>query len=520
MAVRRPIPKQTVFAVDYPGYVANTDNAIQSIGGSKKLARDVNREDRPLVELRYRYKDPVSHSIKGQVVPTENLLIKVTRRIKKPKSGAPGDEPQVKTTTKVIAVIDKTARFRKLSDFQYIVPKDDPLSRISTALRDIDIDCIKELGSGDVFDKALDAKNSYMPAPCIDRHGWPSQFRPRTQEEAEKLIDEQAPNDENGVRDVRKGGFHGISIRFGDQEVPTRPSPESEEYRKLIPPEVLEKAENILLQHPVVSRNAVEVLLPVADCDGIKNNIVMPIFAYLMENGPWRSCWIRLGYDPRKDPESRKYQVLDIRTMFVGTTSGRMRASRRTLGRPHRVDSAPLNVVRAQNITYNEEAARQKVSGIFQFMYIEIQPIKELLEYERGWRATPCEQSGWLQPSLLKCIRSKLRALRLYYDGQRETANGLRVNYEELDKRIDADREDEQAARETRQRIEDRALSLTQGQASQEVRERVDSQVDEFMRMLGTQTGAASGNLADTYASEGEEFEFFEDDEDEESDVE
>lgn len=29
--------------------------------------------------------------------------------------------------------------------------------------------------------------------------------------------------------------------------------------------------------------------------------------------GPWRSLWVRLGYDPRKMPDSKKYQLLDFR---------------------------------------------------------------------------------------------------------------------------------------------------------------------------------------------------------------
>lgn len=29
--------------------------------------------------------------------------------------------------------------------------------------------------------------------------------------------------------------------------------------------------------------------------------------------GPWRSLWIRFGYDPRKHPEAKIYQVLDFR---------------------------------------------------------------------------------------------------------------------------------------------------------------------------------------------------------------
>lgn len=33
----------------------------------------------------------------------------------------------------------------------------------------------------------------------------------------------------------------------------------------------------------------------------------------LQITGPWRSLWIRYGYDPRKHPEAKMYQVLDFR---------------------------------------------------------------------------------------------------------------------------------------------------------------------------------------------------------------
>jgi hypothetical protein len=33
----------------------------------------------------------------------------------------------------------------------------------------------------------------------------------------------------------------------------------------------------------------------------------------LQITGPWRSLWIRFGYDPRKHPEAKIYQVLDFR---------------------------------------------------------------------------------------------------------------------------------------------------------------------------------------------------------------
>lgn len=37
-------------------------------------------------------------------------------------------------------------------------------------------------------------------------------------------------------------------------------------------------------------------------------------FSYSFVSGPWRNLLIRLGYDPRVDPESRFLQLINIRT--------------------------------------------------------------------------------------------------------------------------------------------------------------------------------------------------------------
>lgn len=41
--------------------------------------------------------------------------------------------------------------------------------------------------------------------------------------------------------------------------------------------------------------------------------VVLPMIAFYFLSGPWRTAWCRLGHDPRKDKESRMYQVVDFR---------------------------------------------------------------------------------------------------------------------------------------------------------------------------------------------------------------
>ena len=40
---------------------------------------------------------------------------------------------------------------------------------------------------------------------------------------------------------------------------------------------------------------------------------LLSCIAYSFENGPWRNAYVRFGYDPRVDPSSVVYQVMDMR---------------------------------------------------------------------------------------------------------------------------------------------------------------------------------------------------------------
>lgn len=46
--------------------------------------------------------------------------------------------------------------------------------------------------------------------------------------------------------------------------------------------------------------------------------IVLPAVAYFCNTGPWRMAWIKFGYNPQKDSNSRIYQTLDYRIRTAG----------------------------------------------------------------------------------------------------------------------------------------------------------------------------------------------------------
>uniref|UniRef100_A0A5F5PU22 Ral transcription factor IIIC subunit 5 n=1 Tax=Equus caballus TaxID=9796 RepID=A0A5F5PU22_HORSE len=106
-----------------------------------------------------------------------------------------------------------------------------------------------------------------------------------------------------------------IFVNFEDDEVPVQPLEAAvQTWRKVCTNPVDRKVEEELRKlfdiRPIWSRNAVKANISVHP-DKLK--VLLPFMAYYMITGPWRSLWIRYGYDPRKHPEAKMYQVLDFR---------------------------------------------------------------------------------------------------------------------------------------------------------------------------------------------------------------
>ncbi|KAJ1821840.1 tau 95 subunit of transcription factor TFIIIC [Coemansia sp. RSA 2599] len=531
-AERSPIPQRTVLSVEYPGYVANTENAIKSLGGREKLARDVSEDTGARLELRYRYNDPTSHPISGEIVPTQNILIKVRRRTKRAK-GAPKDknaEKSVETSAEIVGIIEKTARFRKLADFQYVIGKDDPLSSLARALQGINLEEAKKLGGSDVFDSSVVAGSAYIPAPFLDRSCWPSQYISKAS--GQRQNQHGHPSDADDLeKDASRHAalysmlYHGVHIRFTEEAVPSGPTPQLIEDMKVIPETVLSKARAILEETPVVTRNAMDVMIPLSERNGVKLNTIMSTISYVMDTGPWRRCWIRFGYDPRKNKDSYKYQIFDQRRLISSEATLKHRK-----GRTRGIHQLQMNSflqgeasmrypAPTQKYILDEEAIRQDNAGIYQMQNIDLPLVKDLLEYPGGRRRTPCEKSGWFYPSITKTIRLKIREIK---KAMEEAPNGgaseIFVDYEALNRSLAEDYRQEEAELAAERVVKDREEGMLLGQASQFVRDRVNAQVNELMRELGTQKqlGASDGGaLADNYDSDEAEFDVYGEESDE-----
>jgi general transcription factor 3C polypeptide 5 (transcription factor C subunit 1) len=157
-----PLSSTTFYSVEYPGYVqpASVPIAVRNLGGQECLDTVFKRnttKPETLVELRLRPHDPFAHPIPGDVVATNNILLKVVKRKRRIQNeGSSSVSGYIgEYTTEAVGVIPKTIRFRSehifrhryqilltfdaaMADYQYQPDSNDPVVKLRRAMDDMD----------------------------------------------------------------------------------------------------------------------------------------------------------------------------------------------------------------------------------------------------------------------------------------------------------------------------------------------------------------------------------------------
>lgn len=115
------LPPVQFYSVEYPGYVKPTSVplAVERLGGPSKLEdafKRTNSGNTSLLELHLRPGNSFAHPVPGEVVSTNNILLKVIkrRRKKRPTGQADGDAHIGEYVIQPLGVVPKTARFRSM----------------------------------------------------------------------------------------------------------------------------------------------------------------------------------------------------------------------------------------------------------------------------------------------------------------------------------------------------------------------------------------------------------------------
>lgn len=302
--------ERRMVCVEYPGLVRDVSKMLQTLGGEEGVSR-IYADPTKRLELYFRPKDPYCHPVCANRFGTSSLLLRVRRRAKR-QEGASGPEahPEVTFDVETVGIVSTVYKFQGMSDFQYLAVHTEEGGRhMSMYNRVLMLRPEKEA----FFHQELPL---YIPPPIFSRLDTPADYFYRPETHHREGYNNPPVTGENLIGLSRARRLHNaVFVNFEDDEVPVQPlEPAVQTWRRLCTNPVDQKVEEELRElfaiRPVWSRNAVRAKISVHP-DKLK--VLLPFMAYYMITGPWRSLWIRFGYDPRKYPEAKIYQVLDFR---------------------------------------------------------------------------------------------------------------------------------------------------------------------------------------------------------------
>ncbi|XP_021889163.1 transcription factor tau subunit sfc1 isoform X2 [Carica papaya] len=336
------LPCNEVFAVHYPGHPSSTSRAIETLGGTEGIMM-VRTSQSNKLELHFRPEDPYSHPALGELRPSHSFLLKISRKkyfdsesakvrrfagptnlgseqlaCEPERDSVTGDkeleaelrdEDQTKICADIVARVSEAYYFDGMADYQHVIPV-----HADIALRKkrswIEMDEPLAVGKGGLID--LDKEDVMMLLPPF--------FAPK--DVPENLV--LRPPATLGSKRKQEGtvqNFYeidmgpGLAIDFNVKEIPKKVNWEvfiiqgSEQWKWQV------AISELFNERPIWSKEALTQHLldrGLTFSHHMLNRLMLRV-AYYFSTGPFRRFWIRKGYDPRKDPDSRIYQRTEFR---------------------------------------------------------------------------------------------------------------------------------------------------------------------------------------------------------------
>ncbi|OMJ76752.1 hypothetical protein SteCoe_23814 [Stentor coeruleus] len=110
--------------------------------------------------------------------------------------------------------------------------------------------------------------------------------------------------------EIESKAIKSISIPFEETKIPFTPL-----CKQVTKTMYFDMIKNYFNERPIWLKNVLIQSLPEGH-NISKNHLkhLLAFFTYSYESGPWRNTYVRLEYDPKSDPQSLIYQVIDFRT--------------------------------------------------------------------------------------------------------------------------------------------------------------------------------------------------------------
>lgn len=383
----------SLVCVNFPGKVENPDKAVEMLGGEEELSHAFNSA-KPKLELRLRPRNIYCHKINGDRSATTGLLIKV-RANKQTKEI---------TSVNIEGVVGTEYKFNGLADYSYLA-----MQKVGGKTTCTYSDLVPESLQDASYVEKNKKEQLFLPPAVFSRMESLSVdlFRKEV-DKAEAGADESLISTNRAYRRT-----FGVAIPFSlTDEVPQQAKRASfDSIRlKLVSEEKINQIKQLFAQRPVWVRNAI------AQTSGLSTETLkslLPIVAYFYTTGPWRTCWVRFGYDPRKDFHSRYYQPLDFRVRKFGDMKEFIQ---KKVNPRHR---------RKISSVFDEKTIPETNLTFYQFCDIKLAKVQEMLV--KVPQGICHEKRGWLPSGFDEQVRQMMSdvAQRNYSKAQQTIGSDL-----------------------------------------------------------------------------------------------
>ncbi|XP_061346059.1 uncharacterized protein LOC133291756 isoform X2 [Gastrolobium bilobum] len=319
------LPDPQGFIVHYPGYPSSISRAVDTLGGIQGILKARSSQSNKL-ELHFRPQDPYSHPAFGELRPSNALLLKISKR--KPidvhdanhvsRSGMENEmrtnQPEIEhkdaddvngeanLCADIVAHVPEAYFFEGMADYQHVIPVHaDVARRKKRNWSELEEPHFDKGGLMDVdHEDVMMISFSYFS------------LRPHTELSSKKKQEEiLQPHFELDMEDTEPV----LAIDFDIKDIPKKVNWEEYIPRGSDQWESQMVVSRLFDERPIWSKvSLTERLLDkgLSFSHGGLRRFLSRI-SYYFSSGPFLRFWIKKGYDPRKDPDSRVYQRIDYR---------------------------------------------------------------------------------------------------------------------------------------------------------------------------------------------------------------
>ncbi|CAL9231422.1 unnamed protein product [Arabidopsis halleri] len=311
------LPSKEAFVVHYPGYPSSISRALETLGGIQGIttARELMSNK---LELHFRPEDPYAHPVLGEQRPCHGFLLKISKEVVK-KDSLPESQPVLATSNAclpedfpalcadIVARVSESYCFDGMADYQHVVP--------------IHADIAQQKKRKWMEVKSLAGKNDLMNMADEDvMMLLPQFFSPKDMPDnlVLRLPVTSSPKkkDEELTQNLYEIDIGPVfAIDFSVKEIPKILKwedfivPSSNQWKWQVAVSALFEERPVWTRDSIVQR----LLDKGLKCTHHMLNRFLLRAAYYFSGGPFLRFWIKRGYDPRKDPESRVFQRMEFR---------------------------------------------------------------------------------------------------------------------------------------------------------------------------------------------------------------